>query len=106
MNNENARQMISKTIERFQNVTKESIAVVYSWRGGISVLGQEHFRNYVAQNKEEIWHALVFENVNGDKIELPERDLEMLSNLDNIPKLNVNTLRKVASWATQRSIGE
>ena len=41
MTNENARSMLCGMIERFQTVTNESIGVVYSWRGGVSALGNE-----------------------------------------------------------------
>ena len=105
MTNENARSMLCGMIERFQTVTNESIGVVYSGRGGVSALGNEKFRTYVAQNKDEIWNNLAFENRTKQQLTIPERDLDMLALLDNILKLNVHVLRKIGSWATQRTIG-
>ena len=78
MTNENAHPMLCKTIERFQAVTNESVGVVYSWRGGVSALGNEKFRIYIADNKDEIWKNLAFVNRTKESLTIPERDLEML----------------------------
>ena len=103
MTKENACAMLAKTMVRFQAITHESIGVVYSWRGGVSTIGTEKFRNFVALNKEEIWRALAF--TKDEEFDIPERDLEMSTFLNDIPRLNVPLLRKVASWATRRTLG-
>ena len=54
----NAREMLAQTLKLFQQMTEESISVIYSWEGGLSVLGNSSFKNYVSKNRLKIWNAL------------------------------------------------
>ena len=105
MNKGNAREMLSQTIRLFQEITKESIGVVYSYKGGLSVLGSNSFRKYVSDNRENILLSLSCTGQKEDILKMPERDSEMINKLNDLKNLNVQTLRSIVSWATQKSIG-
>ena len=58
MYNANARNVLMKALDRLKSVTNESVGIIYSWNGALTVLGCEPFRHYVSDRKEEIWHSL------------------------------------------------
>ena len=58
-----ARQMLATTLKRFREVTGESVDVVYSWKGSLSVLGTDSYKSHVTSNKEEIWKKFLSRNM-------------------------------------------
>ena len=90
----NARDYLLDSIGRFQKVTGESIAVVYSWKGSLSAVGNYQFRKHVSDSKEDFWRLLTGTYKEFEMIELVKQDLK---------SHNVNTLRKILSWATQKT---
>ena len=50
----NAKKYLSDATIRFQKVTGKSIGVVYSWKGTLSVLGDNSFRQHVSDSTEFI----------------------------------------------------
>ena len=105
MTKSNARVMLDLTMKNFTNVTGESVGVVFSWKGQLSVLGTDSYKVYVTANKRSIWRKLAF--TTQKIISKPAHDVEMNNMLDDdLNKCNVPTLRKRISWVTQKSIGK
>ncbi|KAI6662046.1 hypothetical protein LOD99_9633 [Oopsacas minuta] len=102
----NAREHLAKAIATFTKVTEESVGVVYSWRGQLSVLGSDTYRQHVAEMKEQIWRSLTFErSVVGDSSVVRDdyKEDEMMNLMKQDPHThNVHALRKILSWGTQK----
>ena len=52
---------LSEVITRFQRVTGESIGVVYSRKGALSVIVNNYVRENISDTKETVWRSLTFE---------------------------------------------
>ena len=61
-------------------------------------------KEYVLNNREDIWQALAC-NPAGNLVDIKEKDSRIISTLGDVKNLNVHSLNKVVSWATQKSIG-
>ena len=106
MNEGNPKQELSNSLEQFSQVTGEKIGIVFTWRGNLSLLGNEEFKRFIALNKEEVWKSLCNskDSQNNSKPETDHKILEDLIHSDvNIH--TVSTLRKIISLITQRSTG-
>ena len=101
----NAKNYLSDATIRFQKVTGESIGVVYSWKGTLSVLGDNSFRQHVSDSTEFIWRALTFgKSTFEDSGLVQDKESKMLELVKkDINSHNVQTLRKILSWATQKT---
>ena len=96
MTKTNARQMLATTLKRFSEVTRESVCIVYSWKGSLSVLGTDTYKFHVTSNKEKIWKTLAL--TSEKEISKPKHDVELLQMLEgDITKYNVPTLRRLIS---------
>lgn len=107
MNEGNPKQELSNSLEQFSQVTGEKIGIVFTWRGNLSLLGNEEFKRFIALNKEEVWKSLCNskDSQNNSKPETDHKILEDLIHSDvNIH--TVSTLRKIISLITQRSTGK
>ncbi|KAI6648094.1 hypothetical protein LOD99_11903 [Oopsacas minuta] len=97
----NAREHLAKAIATFTKVTGESVGFVYSWRGQLSVLGSDTYRQHVAETKEQIWRSLTFErSVVGDSSVVRDdyKEDEMMNLMKQDPHThNVQALRKILS---------
>ena len=104
----NAREHLSEAITRFQKVTGESIGVVYSWKGALSVIGNNYFREHISDTKETVWRSLTFERSTlDDSSNILDKEDEMVHLIQqDLKSLSVQTLRKILSWATQKATGE
>ena len=92
----NAKEMLMRTLEKFKSVTKESVGVIFSWNGGLTVLGSEPFRQYISRQKEDVWGSLALTKTTDYTISKAGRDSEMMALLEeNIEKLNVTSLRQL-----------
>ena len=86
-------------------MTGESVGVVFTWKGELSVLGTSAYKGHVIANKQAIWRKLAF--TKEKRFDKPAHDAECCSMLqDDISKCNVPTLRRLISWVTQRSTGK
>ena len=97
----NARQHLSDAILRFNKVTGESVGVVYSWKGNLSVLGNESFKNFVSEDRETIWQTLALGQPSSD---IPDIESEMVDLLkEDIISHSVHTLREIVTWVTRKT---
>ena len=104
MTKANARQMLKRTLGRFREVTCQRVGVVFTWEGGLSVLGNTLFTKIVNQNSKDIWKALACPN--DVDISIPAHEFEVVSSLEgDLAKVNVKSLRSMISWFTQKSLG-
>ena len=92
-------------------VTGEAVGASFTWSGQVRVLGNNSYRDFAAEHKQEIWHSLISSvQPPGKSLSLsqPDRDRNFLSILSegNFTGLNVYTLRRLVVWITQRSTGE
>ena len=101
----NAREIMTRTLERFKTLTGEAVGVTYSWKGGLNVLGPECFKTFIGANKEEVWRTLAYTRREDYSISKPALDQEMKSWQDNYMDQNVATLRKLVSWILQQTLG-
>ena len=100
----NAREHLLDSIGRFQKMTGESIAVVYSWKGSLSAAGNDQFRKHVSESKENFWRLLTLEHSKPDEFDFSNKEFEMMELVkQDLKSHNVNTLRKILSWATQKT---
>ena len=96
----NAKQMLMGTLEKFKSVTKESVGVIFSWNGGLTVLGSEPFRKYISRRAEDVWGSLALTKTTDYAISKAGRNSGMMALLEeNIEKPNVTSLRQQISWA-------
>ena len=101
----NARQKLAAFLKNFQEVTGESVGVVFTWKGNLSVLGTTSYKSHVLANKQAIWRKLAW--TSSKKFHKPTYDSECISMLqEDISKFSVPTLRRLISWVTQRSTGK
>ena len=99
----NARQMLQRTLSRFKQVTGQRIGVLFTWDGGPSVLANGPFTDFINANKDVIWKCLA--NCPNSLDSIPAHDLGMTAKIESdITACNVNTLRKIVSWITQKSL--
>ena len=91
----NSRYMLGRTLERFKQVTKESVGVVFTWDGGLTVLGCDSLKQYVSQNKDEIWQSMSYTKVSEYSLSKPAQDKEMNSLFEkDFATMNVETLKE------------
>ena len=102
MTKANAREMLQRTLSRFKHITGEQVAVVFTWNGSLSILGNSSFTKFADTNKEEIWQNLAAKSFDTK----PTHDLEMASKMEgDLKGSSVMTLRRMVSWITQKSTG-
>ena len=100
----NARQMLKRTLSRFKQVTGQRIGAVFTWEGGLSILANSNFTNFINANKDVIWKSLA--NCPTSLESIPAHDLEMTAKIkSDLTGCNVKTLRKIISWVIQKSVG-
>ena len=81
----NARQKLAAFLKNFQDVTGESVGVVFKWKGELSVLGTSAYKGHVIANKQAIWRKLAFTKER--RFDKPTHDAECCSMLqDDISK--------------------
>ena len=54
----NARETLIKTCDKFHKLTGEVLGIVMTWKGALTVLELEHFRNLISPQKDAIWNSL------------------------------------------------
>ena len=54
----NARETLMKTCDSFHKMTGEVVGVVATWKGALTVIGPQQFRDLVAPQKDKIWDSL------------------------------------------------
>ena len=101
----NARQMIASSLKNFTKVSRESVGLVFTWKGSLCVMGTDSYKSFVNENKEAVWRNLCCKQ--DTEFSQQAHDIEFIDMLENdISKYNVSTLRRLTSWVTQKSIGE
>ena len=104
MNKTNARAVLQRTLTRFKQVTGQRVAVVFTWEGGLSVLGNSLFTQFINDNSTDVWKTLAFPSTNSS---IPAQELEMAASIEgDLSKMNVKSLRRIISWITQKSVGK
>ena len=102
----NARKMLFSTIENFQKVTGERIACVFTWNGSLSVMGNEKFKSFISENKDNIW-KLLYQPQSELIVSKPDHDHELINLLDkDILCQNVETLRRMVVFGIHQTIGK
>ena len=71
-----------------------------------SVIENSSFKNYVSENRLNIWNALTYRDQGGDSLTVPGKHESMIAMLKDLQNLNVQTLGKIVSWVTQQTIGK
>ena len=105
MTKDNASEILIRTLERFNSVTKESVGVCYTWNGGIRVLGSDSFRNYIAERKDDVYQCLTYTQTTNCVMNTAV-NLDLMSLLEqDVKKLNVVSLRKLISWIVRNHTG-
>ena len=101
----NAREVLLKLCDRFQKVTGESLGVTFTWDGSLDIFGSNTFREIIQERKEDIWKSLILQtNQTKNKRLL---DMEMFQILQgDVNKCTSEKLRRLISWAVQKSTGE
>ena len=101
----NARTMLQKTLTRFKKVTGQRVGLTFTWDGGLSILGNNLFTQFIENNSDEVWKALAcLDDINSS---IPSHELELVSKIESdLSKENVKSLRNMVSWITQKSLGE
>ena len=107
----NPCQHLQDALELFVKVTGKAVGASFTWSGQVRVFGNDNYKDFAAEHKQEIWHSLISSvHPPGKCLSLsqPDRDRNFLSILSegNFPGLNVYTLRRLVVWITQKSIGE
>ena len=81
MTKANARLMLENTLGRFRAVTGQRVGVVFTWEGGLSILGNTLFTEIVNDNSKSIWKALACPN--DVDVSIPAHELEIVSSLES-----------------------
>ena len=81
MNKTNARAMLQRTLTRFKQVTGQRVAVVFTWEGGLSVLGNSLFTQFINDNSTDVWKTLACPSTNSS---IPAQELEMAASIELI----------------------
>ena len=58
INKSNGRETLIKTCDNFHKRTGEVVGIVTTWKGTLTVLGPEQFRNLISAQKDAIWCSL------------------------------------------------
>ena len=58
----NAREILSHTLDRFKEATNEAVGLVFTWNGGLTVLGCNAFKVFVSVNKIKCGKLLASQN--------------------------------------------
>ena len=104
MTKANAKAHLSRTLERFKSVTGQSYGVFFTWEGGLSIMGTSKFKNFVMENKDEMWRNIAYPDSNNTS--KPAHEQEIISMIeDHRASYNVSTLRRIISWITQKTTG-
>ena len=91
-------------LKNFQEVTGESVGVVFTCEGSLSVLGTVSYKTRVLANKQAIWRNLAWTSSN--KFYKPTFDEECISMLEeDVTKFSAPYLRRLITWVTHRSTG-
>ena len=102
----NAREILTRTLDRFKSVTNESVGILYTWNGGLTVLRCESFRHYISDRKDDVWQSLAYTKTTNYCLSKAAVDRDMKSLLEeDIKKLNVVSLRRLISWTVQNHAG-
>ena len=100
----NVKEYLSDASAKFHQVFGESIGVVHSWE----VIWSESFRRHVSDSRETVWRWLIPEhaiNEGHGNMTNPDDEMNYLLKQD-LKSHTVQTLRKILSWATHKSIGK
>ena len=101
----NAREILSHTRDRFKEITNEAVGLVFTWNGGLTVLGSNAFKGFVSENKDQVWEAVGLTKSIDYSITKALLDQKMKSDIGDLGKLNVLSLRKHVSWLLQCQLG-
>ena len=114
MNKENARTFLARTCDNFFKFTGEVVALTFSWKGMLTVYGPDAFKQLIKDHTDEVWESLSLpDHANkGEKTKKSQKqsrplvdDLMNTMLKGDVKQHTRSTLRKLVSWATQRSIG-
>ena len=53
-----ARETLIKTCDSFHKLTGEVVGIVMTWKGSLTVLGPENFRDLVSTQKDAMWNSI------------------------------------------------
>ena len=98
----NARQMLQRTLSRFKQVTGQRIGVVFTWEGGLSILANRPFTDFINDNKDGIWKCLA--NCPDTLESIPAHDLEMAAKIVEVVINFSRIFNKLSSWMFIQSI--
>ena len=59
----NAQAILSNTVKRFNSVTGESFGLIFTWRGELSVIGSQDFKDFVTNYNVPIWRSIACPNI-------------------------------------------
>ena len=102
----NARETLIKTCDSFHKPTGEVVGIVMTWKGSLTVLGPENFRDLVSTQKDAMWNSLSKQSSRHTQTYAPYREEYMQDLLTkNCSDYTMQTLRRIVSWLTHQSVG-
>ena len=95
-----------KTCDSFHKLTGEVVGIVVTWKGSLTVLGPENFRDLVSTQKDAMWNSISKQSSRHTQTYALYRDEYMQDLLTkNCSDYTMQTLRRIVSSLTHQSVG-
>ena len=102
----NAREILTHNLRRFTSVTGQSLGLVFTWKGELSLVGSELFKSFITEHQSEVWKSVACQVHSQERCNpTHEENLLQLVLSGDFICCNVMTLRKIVALNMQKYAG-
>ena len=101
----NAKEHLFSAVKKFIEVTGKQVGIVVTWKGNLTVIGKESFKEFVNDHRGDVQRSLVLQLVHPTSPNsIAEENSNLLEFMSDPSTLPMEKLRKLVTQAIRKSI--